>query len=100
MTSRTWVNVRSALEENSYVASALLSFFSIFLLVDPTHDKSCFFYVAPEPRDHGTQQATITSARRNARKRSAAPSGARRARLTLQIPVSFFQILKFQILKF
>ena len=31
---------------------------------------------------------------------SAAPSGARRARLTVQVPVSFCQVLEFQILKF
>ena len=31
---------------------------------------------------------------------SAAPSGARRARLQLQVPVSFCQVLEFQILKF
>ena len=53
----------------------------------------------PKPRDHATQQATITTARRNARKRSAALSGARRAGLTVQVPVSFCQVLEFQILK-
>ena len=37
---------------------------------------------------------------RNARKRSAAPSRARRAGFTVQVPVSFCQVLEFQILKF
>jgi hypothetical protein len=46
-------------------------------------------HVAPEPRDHATQQATITTAWRNARKRSAAPSRARRAGLQLQVPDRF-----------
>ena len=41
-----------------------------------------------------------TLARRNARKRSAAPSGARRAGFQLQVPVSFCQVLEFQVLKF
>ena len=48
------------------------------------------------PQSHNSK----TLARRSVRKRSAAPSGTRRARFQLQVPVSFFQILKFQILEF
>jgi hypothetical protein len=65
---------------------------------NPTTQHATWFGIGP--RDHATQQQTITSARRAARKRSAAPSRARRAGLQLQVPVSLCQVLEFQILKF